>query len=44
MLQLEFQRYKRIIAYFHALLYLSYGSSLTELLFLRDGHTNALAV
>lgn len=33
MLQLDFQRYKIIITYFHALLYLNYGSSLTEFLF-----------
>lgn len=44
MLQLEFQRYKIIITYFHSLLYLSYGSSLVEFLFLREGHTNAIAV
>lgn len=44
MLQLQFQRYKRIITYFHAVLYLSYSSSLTEFLFLRDSRTNAIAV
>lgn len=35
---------QRKMTYFHAVLYLSYSSSLTEFLFLRNGCTNAIAV